>query len=166
LLLESAIPKVLTAQENAVKKAVLKEAYSNMYAVLHELVLNGDILYHPPGNSNFNLTKLTQKMNAIKVCTTDPYVAGCTTTNSSVWDQQGFILPNGMYISVRIGWYIDFLLDYNGDKPPNTVGEDQLIVFYNDINQSWDGRKPGQLNVYSGDWSGVNNFLLYSTLWR
>jgi prepilin-type N-terminal cleavage/methylation domain-containing protein len=158
------ISKGITAYNNSVKKALLKETFSTFNGALHELMLEGTIRFHPVGQSNFPVRKFLEKLNALKICEVHAFNEGCVSDASQV--DQGGRLPNGVEVGIKVGYYIDIFIDYNGNKGPNIIGDDQLMVYYNDMDVDAWGRRPGQMNAGPLDPQGVPNYDLYVSLFK
>jgi hypothetical protein len=121
------------------------------------------------------LQGILQKINAIKVCSAED--ASCTTTTSipaetSAEENSGFIMFSGAYVwGFQEGrqWPTDgFLLDYNGMKGPNILGQDiiYLIRCYDDETQGaacleMPASRHGQMSVNT---SNAASLSLYNDL--
>ena len=158
------LSKVVTAHQVTVKKAIFKETLSALESTLNLLRMEGSLVFHPAGFTPFNPNNLLLKMSALKTCTTNPLVNGCITGDYPSWTH-GFVLANGAQVAIKTGWYIDIAIDYNGAEGPNIRGEDQLIVYYNDLEYSFAGRRPGRMSATSSDWPGIDNYTLYDSLY-
>jgi prepilin-type N-terminal cleavage/methylation domain-containing protein len=124
------IPKVLQSQADQQKKTVLRETISALSEILTSATRQGD--YESPKSGNYFLGKL----NALKICNTDASAQGCW--NNAVQGangesaERGVILHNGATIAgfndTGGSYNNGVMIDWNGVKPPNTVGDDQLLV--------------------------------------
>lgn len=140
------INKVLHVQNNAEKKAIVREAVASLSAIVHIGRLTGEMRLSNAGDYVLN------HINAVKICPVNAYTEGC-------WDmaaqgdipyeggQPGFVLPNGATVMGADNWCCELspeelcngmMLDWNGPAGPNIEGEDQIRV---EINY---GRKDGE----------------------
>lgn len=123
------IPKVLNAQQDSKRKAVLRETLASLEAVMHDGLLTGQ--FSQQHNGDYILSHL----NAVKVCDTDAEAQGCWTQSSphsSENNEPGLIMHNGVDVAGLNNWTADawniVILDWNGADPPNVEGQDQLVL--------------------------------------
>jgi prepilin-type N-terminal cleavage/methylation domain-containing protein len=143
-----AIPMMAQSREKSLRTAVLKEAVQMLYGIEREGMATDELRY-----DNFKEYYL-QRINAIKYCRTssdaegcwDPVVQGSATNENPVGG--GVILANGAAIVGMNNFseippseqaillpafqngqvYNGILIDWNGIKKPNVLGEDQLHI--------------------------------------
>ncbi len=117
------IPKILTAQQNAQKNAVFKELIATAQQAIYTSLQQGDFKIGNHAcmtNSTVQVyTMLLGDFNYSKAVPVDAYSGT-------------FYFHNGGSIMVYRGHLLDFHFDWNGDAPPNTAGDDKLILYYND----------------------------------
>ncbi len=127
------IPKILSSQQNAQRKAIFKESISAISEALNTGFMSGEL--DPPTNTS---TYFLSKINAVKVCDTNSTTQGCWITASqgtpaAEGTEPGLILHNG---AVIIGFNNNsdpangLVVDWNGTTGPNTRGDDQIYVGY------------------------------------
>ena len=124
------IPKVLHSTNDTVRSSIFKEILAVVERVGYEA--------YSLGEANYNrFDWYNEHIAAVKVCDTQSTTQNCT-TSSMVGNttQRALVFHNGAVLygmstlgccqtfSQGDGWY----LDYNGPKPPNTIGEDVLYL--------------------------------------
>lgn len=133
------IPKVFTAQSDAQRQAVLKETIASFSETVEIGRATGSLSV-----SNYGDYMLTH-INAVKVCPNNAYTEGCwdQTTQGDIPSeagQPGLVLANGATIMgidnnccvLSPGeWCNGMVLDYNGKKGPNIMGQDQILLEVN-----------------------------------
>lgn len=128
------IPKIMTSQTNATKKAVFKETYAAVYNVLYLGKLTGEL--RP---ATFDSQMFT-RLSAIKQCTVGGSIANCYSPESN-FTLRGLTLANGAAIYWQTNccdngggdWSITALyMDYNGSQGPNVEGIDvvRMVASY------------------------------------
>lgn len=132
------IPKVLTAQQDSKRSAVIKEVVATLNDITYQGVLKRDGL----DDSTF-YEYYYERLNQVKSCPNDINVEGCWTqafTSSEAFPFQGYVLHNGAAIA-GFSDCCDYgggamanviAVDWNGDELPNVAGQDQfdLVVSY------------------------------------
>jgi prepilin-type N-terminal cleavage/methylation domain-containing protein len=136
IILAVSIPTIAIKRQQDQRKAIFREGFVALYSILREGMITDEV---QPGNVH---TYFLSRANAVTTCYGPSSTTGC-------WDlakqgpapsnehlTQGFVLANGMQV-VGItaccdyggGIYMsDFIMDWNGAKPPNTIGDDWLWV--------------------------------------
>jgi prepilin-type N-terminal cleavage/methylation domain-containing protein len=159
------IPKILNSQQNSQKKAVFRETLSAVNEIMYLGMMKGEI------RADNNGTYIISKLNATKICPVDVNLGCWTPAMGTMTSLPGVVLPNGAVIAEMEDccdngggqWSNDFIMDWNGDKPPNLVGDDQLwlgLCFGTaDCNQIYSTGKPGRLN--SPPFNGASNQALF-----
>ena len=131
------IPKVLQAQGDTQKRAVLKEIFGTVSQINYTMMLEGTSYAN-------QLTYVRDRLNYVKWCAADMVADGCRTTTMP-WDwhaRPGALMHNGATISVERfavvanQWRMYYEVDYNGDSGPNLVGTDIFIFVANTTNQT------------------------------
>jgi prepilin-type N-terminal cleavage/methylation domain-containing protein len=131
------IPKVLTAADDKQRKAITSQSVNSITQVVQKGALEGEI-------TPINFTdSIFSNLKAGKRCRTNAQTQGCWTlaTGSGLTPElstlPGLVMPEG---SVAIGlgytgapartqpWQREFLVDWNGARVPNIIGQDQLVV--------------------------------------
>jgi prepilin-type N-terminal cleavage/methylation domain-containing protein len=119
------LPNIIRTVETQQKKAVFKETIANLQITLIEGMNSGKA-----GDDLF--TFQTQKMNATKVCPNNGETQGCI-SGTPHWEftEGAYVLPNGAVIGGfgygrSVSTDDSFVIDWNGSRPPNTLGEDVL----------------------------------------
>ncbi|MEB3287336.1 MAG: prepilin-type N-terminal cleavage/methylation domain-containing protein [Vampirovibrionales bacterium] len=123
------IPKVLTAQADQQKKAVFKETI----AALANITYTGNM--QETFDANTFESYLLNHLNLVKVCQTDSLAQGCR-TQAMPFGMEGYtggILHSGATIvihpnSVSPTNMMDVFIDWNGDRSPNLIGTDTLMI--------------------------------------
>ncbi len=116
-----AIPKVLLAQQENQKRAVMKETISTVEVIMQRYAQDYQLYGTAPSCKS--------RLNAIKVCN-NSLAEGCWTAEMATTAESGelgFILANGAYVTglcVTTTDWDGFIVDWNGPNPPNTFGED------------------------------------------
>lgn len=126
------IPKILASVTQNNKAGIFKEAIATMSQVVYNGNLTREI--QMPDAELYILSHI----NAVKICNSDSTAEGCYSAAFTPYGPEvnspGVILHNGAaIIGIDGGWdagtnqYEDGLfIDWNGDDPPNTHGDDQL----------------------------------------
>ena len=128
------IPKIISAQNDAMRKAVFKETYSTVITIIYTGLQVGEVSRTSPNMYDY----VSSKINAVRLCDTHAYNQGCWPQNSdcpwagSETAEQAMVLPSGAVIAgIRNGVnYESFLIDWNGPDGPNTCGNDQISLIY------------------------------------
>jgi len=128
------IPKILSSQNDAQRKAVFKETYATITTIIYNGLQQGELPRTSPNMYDF----VSQKINAVKLCDTHSFNQGCWPQSSDcTWAaaelaEPGMVLPSGAVIAgLRNGLdYEGFLVDWNGPAEPNTCGNDQISLIY------------------------------------
>ncbi|MEM0952337.1 MAG: type II secretion system protein [Cyanobacteria bacterium P01_H01_bin.74] len=121
--------KVLLSQKDTKRIAVFKETIGAIQEIAYKGFVEGKIVQGSNGSYVLN------HLNALKICDTNSEAQGCW--NSSLSDartkQPGCILANGAVIAGlqdKPGGpgenNFRFYIDWNGQKGPNTLGDDLL----------------------------------------
>jgi prepilin-type N-terminal cleavage/methylation domain-containing protein len=170
ICLAIAIPLLSQAREQTVRKAVMKEMITVLYDISRQGITNDELT--PTNFSNY----LLDKINGVRVCrgnasdASDPL-----NTNGACWDSSiqgdaegefnegGVVFANGARMvgfnncCTTGGEYTNGIyMDWNGIKPPNLVGQDQLHVIlcfgYSDCSADLDIYNPpitqGNIGLY------------------
>lgn len=125
LLATFTIPKILQGVEDNHKRAVFKEVIATIAQVQQAGMLTGEL-------TSTNLFEYFKKsINYVKSCQNDSIQEGCTTL---VPGRNVFVLQNGAVMGDfdsccdfgANGWGNGVWVDYNGDKGPNQLGQDQI----------------------------------------
>lgn len=135
------IPKILSAQADSRKMAILKETLSALSAATYQNCLE-------PSQSSNPYQYLTSKINTVKQCPTNSATEGCWDPAAVSGDgiEPGFTMHNGASIAgIRNGnWTGDtFMVDYNGLEGPNLANTDQfqLIINLNSPTSLWGAQR-------------------------
>jgi prepilin-type N-terminal cleavage/methylation domain-containing protein len=126
LIATFAIPKIMTATQNANRDAVFKETEQVVFEALEEGVIKGTIT-QGPGVSWYDY--LATKLNYRKGCRTGLFAGGCvgaTYFNASRRGDPGFVMPNGAIVIAMNFAFGDIFIDWNGEKGPNETGKDVI----------------------------------------
>lgn len=125
------IPKVLSNQADAKKKAVYRETLATLSDIVYQGQITGAL-----GDGNFD-TYLFSKVNGYKLCQSDADTEGCWShaTPGGGNPKVGFVLHSGATVA-GIGdgsgsgpeYRDSFYVDWNGAALPNTEGDDQIRV--------------------------------------
>lgn len=126
------IPKVISAQQNQQKTAVLKETIAAISGVLMQGLQTGQL--DPASNTD---TYFLSNLNAVKLCSTNSETEGCwdvaTQGSRMERDEPGLIMHNGATV---VGFNDSgnpsngVMIDWNGTAGPNLQGDDQLHIAY------------------------------------
>lgn len=133
------IPKVLSVQQDARKKAVIKE----VVAILNQITYLAYSTRDPALTPDTFFAYFRDHMNTVKVCAGDVNDEQCWTQqigSPDAYGFQGFVLHNGATLTSftqccdlgngQIGNMIS--VDWNGAEGPNVFGDDQF-----DLVLSW-----------------------------
>ncbi len=145
------IPKILSAQQNGSKKAVIKETIATLNQILYLGVIQGEISDTNPDSY------VLSKINAVKLCLNNVVADGCATQplpHPAFSAYKGAVLHNGALITVSNNGYMvgfeEVLIDWNGSAGPNTIDNDQLVALIIFNNPTYG--KPGQVKNHT-DWT-------------
>jgi prepilin-type N-terminal cleavage/methylation domain-containing protein len=132
IVMSVAIPTLATQRENVAKKAVFKETLKTLEDIMREGFASGDYDINTVTRADYFLSKI----NAVKTCR--------NTVSDGCWDaikggplpeggEAGFVLHNGVVLTGLDGALPatdgnTAYIDWNGTKPPNQLGEDQLWI--------------------------------------
>ena len=129
------IPKILHGQDDAQRKAVLKESIALFAQIVHEGVISGQLTDPLPSP---NMDYFTDKVNAVRICPTDSNTEGCWSHAApgpnfgTQLGQAGFVLHNGAVVAGiddTNGYNFEFFaIDWNGSDGPNQEGDDQIML--------------------------------------
>lgn len=137
------IPKIVSAQQIGKKKAVFKETIGALSAIYGLRVATGELT-----NSNA-IPYVSSQLNAVKLCPVNSTTEGCMNTakDGSTVTLAGLTLANGAQLYMYTGGAEDFLIDWNGDSPPNITGDDIIHVYGISTLPSWCNLKKGSISV-------------------
>jgi hypothetical protein len=117
--------------EEEKKKALFRENVALLTQLVYDGGINGEF------NSSSYITYSLNKMNALKICNADAQTQGCWTHTRGAGfmsGKPGAILHNGTTWIINTDLYgsvgdrvTDFMFDWNGDKGPNQLGDDQMV---------------------------------------
>lgn len=122
------IPKILVAQQEQKKLAVMKETISMLNEVIYIGMLQGDIR---PSGGTYTSDWILDHVNAVKICD-DVELDGCwDNSEGSIGDssRSGFVLANGAVVvgpGLSGDTYTWINIDWNGTEGPNQPQQDQI----------------------------------------
>lgn len=122
-----AIPKILSNQQNAQKKLILKETVATLSALVYQGTLTGELT-----QSTYS-SYFQSKLNYVKYCS-NASTGGCWPGSTDISFNNstapGFVLHNGVMITdIEPQTNGDGVtIDYNGTTGPNLDGQDQLAI--------------------------------------
>jgi prepilin-type N-terminal cleavage/methylation domain-containing protein len=141
ICLSVSIPLMAQSREQSQKKVAFKEALWMLETIMREGMTTGELV-----QDNFGSYYLG-RINAVKTCRNNASTDGCWNFPTQSYagsaagdesDEPGVILASGMqivgfnnpYLAVDdpCGCLNGLLLDWNGPKTPNRLGQDQLWV--------------------------------------
>lgn len=137
------IPKILSAQQNGSKKAIIKETVATLNNVLYLGVQLGEISDTNPDSY------ILGKINAVKLCLNNVVADACASQplpHPAFSAYKGAVLHNGALITVSNNGYMvgyeEVLIDWNGASAPNTINDDQfvMLIIYNNPSIGQSGR--------------------------
>ena len=127
-----AIPKVLQANQNNTKIALLKESYGLVSQVVYEGTITQQL------SLSNAIPYLSGRLNALRICDTNGKAQTCTKVDRINPDNganaslvPAFVMPNGVIIFCNVtssNGSLDTYIDWNGDGPPNAPGDDLLML--------------------------------------
>jgi prepilin-type N-terminal cleavage/methylation domain-containing protein len=145
-----AMPMMAQSRDQAARRAILKEVVVSLYQAMREGMLT-DTVYMDNAATYFS-----QKMNAVKTCPVSARTEGCWNPpvipyqfqNQQVASRDaGFVLASGAVVMGfnNLPWkqvgpgcetgqeciYEFITVDANGEKVPNELGKDQLVITLN-----------------------------------
>jgi prepilin-type N-terminal cleavage/methylation domain-containing protein len=127
------LPKLLNSTQDAQKRTVFKEVLSTISQVLYNGAISGE-------NKGWNnVIYQLSKYNAVVTCSTNSTTEGCWKAaqgdypGTAAETDPGLVFNNGAVltgISNKPGGsgYDGLVIDWNGDKPPNQPGQDQIYI--------------------------------------
>ena len=124
------IPKILMAQQQQQQKAIFKETIGALSAIVYNGVVTSNI------TQATGVQYVMQNINAQKACTGTLAAGGCR-SQAMAWALEqfdaGVVLHNGATVAVQLdqnypSLFVDFLVDWNGDALPNTLGQYELYL--------------------------------------
>ncbi len=129
------IPKILTSTTNAQEVATFKEVNSTLQELLYEGRRDGSIT-----NAATYQSYILNHINATLICNSNSSTQGCWDTAiqgtpGADTSKPGFILANGARIigienALNADGSDGAWIDWNGLTAPNTIGEDQLKIYF------------------------------------
>lgn len=133
-----ALSTLLDKREQGSKIVKFKEALVTISDITRQGMASSELTV--TNNADYYLSK----MNALQSCPALPVTNGCMSGvpgSPADVDGAGLVLPDGgqimmnrddMNYATLVGeeWLKWFVIDYNGDRPPNEVGQDQLWIAY------------------------------------
>jgi type II secretory pathway pseudopilin PulG len=127
-----AIPKILSTQQDARKKAIFKETIATLFELNTKARLDlSSNVATPALQRQF----FRNNLNYVKECDTDPAAQGCLASGAPYSDPgnvSAFLLPNGAVLTSINGVPLPNLetigIDWNGPAGPNVFGDDILSV--------------------------------------
>lgn len=157
ILMALLLPMINKTREEQTRQTVFRETITTLAQIQTEGIENDTMI---PANIG---SYFIQRLNAARVCSTDSSTQGCWDTtlqgSSPIANEElqaGVIMHNGVAIvgfddgAACQGIYID----WNGKKPPNTEGKDQMqvIISLNPPGCSFPGLtiKYADMAAYSG----------------
>jgi hypothetical protein len=155
------IPKIISSNHADTRKAVFRETLSSLHVIMQQGSATGDL------RIDNTSTYFISRLNTIKVCQNSAS-EGCAVVNGGTGEDflPGAILANGSSVFGLDNCCADngFVIDYNGPKPPNLVGQDQIRMEMCLGPQTCWGTlyQPGE--IFVGSWGNGDNQALYNTI--
>lgn len=158
------IAKIGLNRTQSVKFTVFKEIISSLTHVAQAGMDDDELI--PPNSAVY----FASHMNAIRICDTDATIQQCWTsvTCGAECNDPGFILSNGVTIAGLDGkaendlgngaWGDKCIIDWNGPKEPNVVGEDRIYVTVSFGSAPYNGVNPGAIRADSTSAPSVTLF--------
>lgn len=121
------IPKILSVQSEGQRYHIFKETLTSLNMVIMDARLNGR---NTAAHNTYDIFSV--KLDPVKFCPADAEAEGCFASTGPKKNEPGLVLKNGAHIA---GFNADMSgedninIDWNGAVGPNTVGDDQLMVF-------------------------------------
>jgi prepilin-type N-terminal cleavage/methylation domain-containing protein len=157
------IPKILSSQQNGMKKVILKETVATLEQIKYKEIDIG-------GSTASSTNVFLDNINAVKVCKTNSQTEGCYSYDT----YPGALLHNGAVIASFDGWTawggpgceVDgIIIDWNGNTGPNTVGDDKLAIIINRSAYTCYDVLPRRISA-SLNWGNLANQALWESLWK
>jgi prepilin-type N-terminal cleavage/methylation domain-containing protein len=149
------IPKFVSSTDSQKRKAVIREAYSTVSESLYTGMQDGLV-----STTTFP-TYFVNNLRSARFCTTNATTQGCWTAGNAMMNgaatRPALVFHNGAVLAgftpaafaggIQGG---QMVLDWNGIKPPNIAGEDQMLmcmtyVGNNTLTNAWGVLRPGEI---------------------
>ncbi|WP_303674193.1 type II secretion system protein [Vampirovibrio chlorellavorus] len=126
------IPKILSTQQDARKKAIFKECIATLYELNTKARMDLSANVATPA---LQRQFFRNNLNYVKECATNPGLEGCLEVGAPYSDPgnaSAFVLPNGAVLTSINGPPLPSAesvgIDWNGPAGPNTFGDDIISV--------------------------------------